>query len=124
MQQLCEKVEQTQNEVNPEIYCDYKQMKSDIRQQRYDRELLLKTFETLKQQTECQRDKVSTCERRIAEMELQIGMIADTECYQSGFDIQGESVTLQQFSESFKPSLTIDTARLNLKSSHCEFVKV
>lgn len=103
MQQLCEKVEQTQNEVQPEIYCDYKQMKGDIRQQRHDRELLLKTIDTLSYQTECQRDKVATCERRISEMELQIGMIADTECYKSGFDIQGESVTLQQFSETFKP---------------------
>lgn len=81
MNQLIKKVDDVQAEVNPEIYKDYKQMKSDIRQQRHDKDLLLKTIDTLKKQTEGQREKVNMCDGRVAEMETQVGMIAHTNCY-------------------------------------------
>lgn len=48
-------------------------------------------------------------------------MIADTQCYKQGFDIQGEEISLQQFSESFAPQkdpeLAVRTARLNVASA-------
>lgn len=95
MNQLIKKVEDVHNEVNPEIYADYKQMKADIRQQRHDREQHLKLIDNLKKNTEIQREKVDFCESRISEMETQVGMIAHTACYQEGFEIgQDEQVSL------------------------------
>jgi hypothetical protein len=47
MNQLIKKVEDVHDEVKPEIYADYKQMKADIRQQRHDKEQLLKTIDKL-----------------------------------------------------------------------------
>jgi len=62
-------------------------MKADIRQQRHDKEQLLKTIDGLSKQTEIQREKVNFCDTRIVEMETQVGMIAHTQCYQEGFDL-------------------------------------
>lgn len=56
-------------------------MKADIRQQRHDKEQLLKTIDGLTKQTEVQREKVNFCDTRIVEMETQVGMIAHTQCY-------------------------------------------
>ena len=56
-------------------------MKADIRQQRHDKEQLLKTIDGLTKQTEVQREKVNFCDIRIVEMETQVGMIAHTQCY-------------------------------------------
>lgn len=69
MNQLIKKVEDVHNEVNPEIYSDYKQMKADIRQQRHDKDQLLKTIDGLKKSTETQREKAEFCETRVSEME-------------------------------------------------------
>jgi hypothetical protein len=52
MNQLIKKVEDVHGEVKPEIYGDYKQLKNDIRQQRHDKEILLKNIDTLKKQTD------------------------------------------------------------------------
>lgn len=87
MNQLIKRVEDVHQEVKPEIYSDYKQMKSDIRQQRHDKEQLLKTIDGLSKQTDTQRDKVNFCDARIVEMETQVGMISHTHCYQEGFDL-------------------------------------
>lgn len=95
MNQLIEKVDDVHAEVKPEIYADYKQMKADIRQQRHDKELLVKTIDSLKKSTEAQREKVAFCDTRIQEMEQQVGMIAHTQCYQEGFELaRDEHVSL------------------------------
>lgn len=54
-------------------------------------------------------------------MEMQVGMIADTQCYKQGFEIDGEEVSLKQLSEAFvpqrEPEQSIRTARLNVGSA-------
>lgn len=47
MTQLMDKVEEVLMDVQPEIYSDYKQLKNDIKEQRLERQLLMKTIETL-----------------------------------------------------------------------------
>ncbi len=49
MNELILKVEDVQTSVQPEIYQDYKQTKTDIRQQRTDREVLVKRIAQLKE---------------------------------------------------------------------------
>ena len=58
MNQLIEQVEQYYENVKPEIYADYKKLKTDIKDQRYEKELIQKEIDTLKRQTEEQRAKV------------------------------------------------------------------
>ena len=52
MNQLIEKVENCYDAVHPEIYAVYKKLKNDIKQQRFEKELLNKEIEILKRQTE------------------------------------------------------------------------
>jgi len=52
MNQLIEKVENCYDAVHPEIYADYKKLKNDIKQQRFEKELLNKEIDILKRQTE------------------------------------------------------------------------
>jgi hypothetical protein len=47
--------------VKPEIYADYKKLKSDIKDQRFEKELLQKEIDMLRRQTEEQRAKVAYC---------------------------------------------------------------
>lgn len=47
MTMLMDKVEEVLVDVQPEIYADYKQLKHDIKEQRLERSLLLKTIEHL-----------------------------------------------------------------------------
>lgn len=102
MNQLIEKVEEVYESAQPEIYADYKKIKNDIKEQRYEKELLLKEIETLRRLTEEQRAKVAFCNSRLAEMEEQVGMISNTKTYQEDFDLD-EKVSLKQLEEAFKP---------------------
>jgi hypothetical protein len=89
----------------------------------------------LKRETEVQVDKVDHIEARLSEMELQIGMIANTKTYQANFDLGDEVVDLKQLADTFRPSIKVenneivaveksveasrtDKARLNVNSSH------
>ena len=103
MTQLVEKVEESTRSINEEIYADYKTLKENMRQQRFDREQLMKQIDFLKRESETQRQKSEFIEARIAEMELQVGMIANTRTYQENFDLGDEKVDLQQLAESFRP---------------------
>ena len=64
-------------------------------------------------ETEVQRRKADTCDRRIKEMETQVGMIEHTACYKEGFDLGDERVTLEGFASQFRET---DTERINLVS--------
>ena len=123
MNQLIKKVEDVHGEVKPEIYGDYKQLKNDIRQQRHDKEILLKNIDTLKKQTDVQKEKVAFCDQRVQEMETQVGMIAHTKCYKEGFEIPPtEKPTLEKLvTDTFMPKNSVmSSARLNAKSSQDE----
>ena len=85
MTMLMDKVEEVLVDVQPEIYADYKQLKHDIKEQRLERSLLLKTIEHLQRNTEEQRTKIKSCQVRLAVMEDQVGMIANTEAYKANF---------------------------------------
>ena len=50
-------------------------------------------------------------------MELQVGMIANTQTYKENFEID-EQVSLQELADTFRPQKEyMETARLNVKSS-------
>ena len=66
-------------------------------------------------ETEEQRRKADTCDRRIKEMETQVGMIEHTACYKDGFDLGDEKVTLQGFASQFREP---DLERSNLTSGN------
>jgi len=68
--QLVEKVEESTRSINEEIYADYKTLKENMRQQRFDREQLMKQIDFLKRESETQRQKSEFIEARVAEMEL------------------------------------------------------
>lgn len=108
MNQLIEKVENCYENVQPEIYADYKKLKNNIKEQRYEKELLMKDIDILKRQTEEQRAKVSFCQQRLHEMEEQVGMIANTKAYQEDFDLD-EIVSLKQLEDAFKPKHAPDS---------------
>jgi len=69
----------------------------------------------LLRETEAQRRKADTCDRRIKEMETQVGMIEHTACYKEGFDLGDERVTLEGFASQFRET---DTERINLASGN------
>lgn len=87
--------------IGPEIYSDYKQLQEDIRQQRDQKAKLMKTINHLQQETATQRDKAKHCDTRIAEMELQVGMIEHTQTYKEHFDLGEEKVDLVSFAKKF-----------------------
>jgi hypothetical protein len=51
MQDLVEKVENVQEDTSPEIYKDYKQLKSDIGEQREENQNMHKTLEKVARET-------------------------------------------------------------------------
>jgi hypothetical protein len=51
MTDLCDKVEGVQQTVGPEIQNDLKQLKADIKQQKFDKHALQKTVQTLLTET-------------------------------------------------------------------------
>ena len=53
-----EQVEETLIDVQPEIYADYKLLKADIKEQRLERQLLVKEIEQLKRGNEEQARKI------------------------------------------------------------------
>lgn len=57
MTDLCDKVEGVQQTVGPEIQNDLKQLKADIKQQKFDKHALQKTVQTLLTETNTQREK-------------------------------------------------------------------
>jgi len=59
MNTLINKVEETQNEVDPQIYADYKSLKSDMKNQKEENEMLYKTLLNMKRETQLQKEKVA-----------------------------------------------------------------
>ena len=51
MNSLIAKVEDTQNEVDPQIYADYKTLKGDMKNQKEENEMLYKTLLNMKRET-------------------------------------------------------------------------
>lgn len=58
MNTLINKVEDTQNEVDPQIYADYKSLKGDMKNQKEENEMLYKTLLNMKRETQLQKEKV------------------------------------------------------------------
>ena len=81
MQDLIEKVENVQDDCQPEIYKDYKELKKNIADQRDENSQLRKLLETVAKETTDQRERVEFCSERILIMEEQVGMMAHNEAY-------------------------------------------
>ena len=81
MQDLIEKVENVQDDCQPEIYKDYKELKKNIAEQKDENAQLKKLLETVSKETADQRARVEICSERILVMEEQVGMMAHNEAY-------------------------------------------
>ena len=81
MQDLIEKVEGVQEDVSPEIYKDYKQLKHDMAEQKDENAALRKILEKVSRETADQRERVAVCSEHILVMEEQVGMMAHNEQY-------------------------------------------
>ena len=86
MQELIEKVENVQDDTQPEIYKDYKQLKKDIAAQKDENQILLKQLATVSKETADQRERVAVCAERILVMEEQVGMLAYNEKLKQSID--------------------------------------
>lgn len=78
---LMAKVEDVQNEVDPQIYADYKHLKGDMKEQKDENEQLYKTLLKMKTETAIQREKVEFCRGAVEQMEEHVGMIANNPNY-------------------------------------------
>ena len=75
------KIEEVQNEVDPQIYADYKSLKQDMKEQKEENEQLYKVLMKQKQETALQREKVEFCRNAVEQMEEHVGMIANNPNY-------------------------------------------
>ena len=89
MQDLIEKVESVQDDCQPEIYKDYKELKSNMVVQKEENIALKKTFVTISKETADQRERVEVCSERILVMEEQVGMMAHNEAYKRSIEPTG-----------------------------------
>ena len=90
MQDLIEKVENVQEDCQPEIYKDYKELKANIAAQKEENVALKKTFTVIQRDTTDQRERVEICSERILVMEEQVGMMAHNEVYKQSMEAQDE----------------------------------
>ena len=81
MNRLMDSVDNVTEDVKPETYKDYKTLKANIKAQKDENELLLKTLDTIRRETVDQRERVAVCSERIMKMEEQVGMIAHNQAY-------------------------------------------
>ena len=68
-----------QEDCSPEIYKDYKLLKSNIGEQKDENAVLRKTLDKVSKETADQRERVAICSERILVMEEQVGMMAHNE---------------------------------------------
>ena len=90
MQELIEKVESVQEDCQPEIYKDYKELKGNITAQKDENAALKKTFVKISNETAEQRERVEVCSERILVMEEQVGMMAHNEVYKRSVEEQAD----------------------------------
>ena len=90
MQDLIEKVETVQDDCQPEIYKDYKELKQNISEQKDENQQLKKLLETVARETADQRERVELCSERILVMEEQVGMMAHNEAYKKSIEVPDE----------------------------------
>ena len=90
MQDLIEKVESVQEDCQPEIYKDYKELKQNIAEQKDENMQLKKLLETVAKETIDQRERVEICSERILVMEEQVGMMAHNEAYKQSIEVPDE----------------------------------
>ena len=90
MQDLIEKVESVQDDCQPEIYKDYKELKQNIQEQKDENMQLKKLLESVAKETSDQRERVEICSERILVMEEQVGMMAHNEAYKQSIDVPDE----------------------------------
>mmetsp|Transcript_8522 Transcript_8522/g.14365 ORF Transcript_8522/g.14365 Transcript_8522/m.14365 type:complete len:149 (-) Transcript_8522:564-1010(-) len=76
---LIEKTEVVQDELHVESRKDYKQLKSDIKQQRDENEILYKNLKKAVQDTESQRKKIQVYQAKIEELEQHVGIISNSQ---------------------------------------------
>ena len=78
MNVLIEKSEVVQDELHVETRKDYKQMKSDMKVQRDENEMLYKGLKIIVQNTESQKKKISVYQAKVEELEQHVGIIGNS----------------------------------------------
>lgn len=105
MNHLCEKVESVEEDVKPETYKDYKNLKKDIKTQKEESLVLHKELAKVFNENQTQRQKISVYSDRIRTMEEMVGMIADNEEYRN-MELQAEDNLYEE--SQMRPSMMIE----------------
>ena len=78
MNVLIEKTEVVQDELHVETRKDYKQLKSDIKAQRDENEILYKGLKNVVQSTDNQKKKIAVYQAKIEELEQHVGILGNS----------------------------------------------
>ena len=78
MNVLVEKTEVVQDELHKEIRVDYKSLKSAIKGQRDENEILYKGLKQTLKDTESQKIKINVFQAKIEELEQHVGILANS----------------------------------------------
>ena len=106
MQDLIEKVENVQDDCSPEIYKDYKELKSNIATQKDEKAALEKLLGKVSLETAEQRERVEICSERILVMEEQVGMMAHNEKYKQS--VEGDELYNESMANANREPFAID----------------
>ena len=106
MQDLIEKVENVQDDCSPEIYKDYKELKSNIAHQKDEKAALEKLLSKVSLETAEQRERVEICSERILVMEEQVGMMAHNEKYKQS--VEGDELYNESMANANREPFAID----------------
>ena len=106
MQDLIEKVENVQDDCSPEIYKDYKELKSNIAAQKDEKAALEKLLGKVSLETAEQRERVEICSERILVMEEQVGMMAHNEKYKQS--VEGDELYNESMVNANREPFAID----------------
>ena len=118
MNRLMESVDSVQDDVSPETYKDYKTLKSNIKTQKDENEVLLKILAGIQRDTGAQREKVAIFSERILKMEEAVGMIGHNNAYRDSEDddLFQESIDKNETIEHTNALVTVDGTAIENQS--------
>jgi len=67
--------------MSPELYNDYKVLKSHIKEQKEENEIEYKELLALKRESDIAKTKIAACTERINQLEAQVGIMANNPNY-------------------------------------------
>lgn len=81
MNELITKIEAVQTQLSPELYNDYKTLKSHMKEQKEENEIQYKELLALKREGDTAKTKIAACMERINQLEANVGIMANNPNY-------------------------------------------